>query len=257
MSKNKANVIIVRREEESHSSAHGGSWKVAYADFVTAMMALFLLLWLTMALKPQQKVELSMFFQDQELPKRERPTETVVLPTYMPKDAQMGAPQFKLSSEDDKLKYEVALMLKELISKDPNLKQRSGISSEKAGVLMHVQSSVMFEPGAAVLKPEGLKVLDDVIKVMKTHQLGLVVRGHTDDTEAQSSKTFSKFELAGLRAASAARYIVEKGGVPAQRVTSVSYADSKPLVPNTSDQNKAINRRIEFLYHSEDMATIK
>ena len=256
MSKNKPNIIIIKKGEEGHAAAHGGSWKVAYADFVTAMMALFLLLWLTMALKPQQKVELSMFFQDQELPKRERPTESVVMPTYMPKDAKMGAPQFKLSQEEQ-LKYEVALMLKELISKDPKLKQNSGISSEKSGVLMHVQSSLMFEPGAAVLKAEGLKVLDDVIKVMKAHQIGLVVRGHTDDTEAQTSKTFSKYELAGLRAASAARYIVEKGGVPAQRVTSVSYADSKPLVPNTSDQNKSINRRVEFLYNSEDMATIK
>ncbi len=256
MSKNKPNIIIIKKGEEGHASPHGGSWKVAYADFVTAMMALFLLLWLTMALKPQQKVELSVFFQDQELPKREKPAESVVLPTYMPKDAKVGAPQFKLSQED-KLKYEVALMIKELISKDPKLKQNSGISSEKDGVLMHVQSSLMFEPGAGVLKPEGMKVLDDVVKVMKAHQVGLVIRGHTDDTETIGSKTISKFELAGLRAASAARYIVEKGGIPAPRVASVSYADSKPLVPNTSDQNRAINRRVEFLYHSEDMATIK
>ena len=256
MAKNKPNIFIIKKAEEGHAAPHGGSWKVPYADFVTAMMALFLLLWLTMALKPQQKVELSMFFQDQELPKRERPAETVVMPTYMPKDAKMGAPQFKLSQEEQ-LKYEVALMIKELISKDAKLKQNSGISAEKSGVLMHVQSSLMFKPGAAVLKPEGLKVLDDVIKVMKTHQIGVVVRGHTDDSEANATKTFSKFELAGLRAASAARYIVEKGGLPAQRVTSVSYADSKPLVPNTSDQNKSINRRVEFLYHSEDMATIK
>jgi len=256
MSKNKPNIIIIKKGEEGHASPHGGSWKVAYADFVTAMMALFLLLWLTMALKPQQKVELSMFFQDQELPKREKPEETVVLPTYMPKDAKVGAPQFKLSQEDQ-LKYEVALMIKELISKDPKLKQNSGISSDKAGVLLHVQSSLMFEPGAAVLKPEGMKVLDDVVKVMKAHQIGLIVRGHTDDTEAKSSPNFSKFELAALRAATAARYIVEKGGIASQNVTSVGYADSKPLVPNTSDQNRAINRRVEFLYQSTDMATIK
>jgi chemotaxis protein MotB len=254
MSKNKPAPIIVKREEEGHAAHHGGSWKVAYADFVTAMMALFLLMWLTMALKPQQKEQLSAFFQDQDLPKRERPQETVVLPTYVAKDVQQGTPQFKLSQEE-KFKYEVALLIKQLMDNNPNMKQNSGISSDKVGVLLHVNNAVMFQPGSSVLKPEAYKLLDDVVAVLKKIKVDLVVRGHTDDLEA-GSNGLSKFELSALRAAACVRYIVEKGGIPATRVKAAAYADSQPIAPNTSDQNRAINRRVEFLYHSQEMANL-
>jgi chemotaxis protein MotB len=254
MSKNKPAPIIIKKEEDSHGGHHGGSWKVAYADFVTAMMALFLLMWLTMALKPQQKVELSAFFQDQDLPKRE-PQESVILPTYIAKDVQQGTPQFKLSQEE-KLQYEVALMIKQLMQNNPDLQKNSGISSDKVGVLLHVNSSVMFQPGASALKPEAYKLLDDVVAVLKKVKVDLVVRGHTDDLEAGNNGGLGKFELSALRAAVCARYIVEKGGISATRVKAAGYADSQPIAPNTSDENRAINRRVEFLYHSQDMANL-
>ena len=253
MSKNKPAPIIVKKAEEGHAGAHGGSWKVAYADFVTAMMALFLLLWLTMALKPQQKEVISAMFQDQELPTKK--AEIASMPTYVAKDAVQGAPQFKLS-QDEQLRYDVALMIKQIMSQSPEVKQNSGVSSDKFGVLLHVNNAVMFQPGSATLKPEGLKVLDEVTEVLKKHKMNLVVRGHTDDTEATSSLYPSKWELSAARAAAGARYIIEKGGIQSNRVKAVGYADSVPLVPNTSDQNRAINRRVEFFYHSPDMANI-
>lgn len=255
MSKNKPAPIIVKREEEGHAGAHGGSWKVAYADFVTAMMALFLLLWLTMALKPQQKEQLAIFFQDQDLPKRDKPQEQVVLPTYIAKDAQQGTPQFRLSQEE-KFKYEVALMIKQLMENNPMLQKNSGISSDKVGVLLHVNNSVMFVPGSAQLKPEGYKLLDDVIAVLRKVKVDLVVRGHTDDQEAGKNGGLSKFELSALRSAACVRYIVEKGQIPATRVKAAAYADSQPIAPNTSEENRAINRRVEFLYHSQEMANL-
>lgn len=255
MSKNKPAPIIVKREEDSQAGHHGGSWKVAYADFVTAMMALFLLMWLTMALKPQQKTELSAFFQDQDLPKRERPEITVPMPTYVAKDMQQGTPQLKLSQEE-KFKYEVALLIKQLMDNNPNLKQNSGISSDKVGVLMHVNNSVMFQPGSPILKPEAYALLNDVLTVLRKIKVDLVVRGHTDDIEAGNNASMSKFELSALRAAVCVRYLVEKGGIEATRVKAAAYADSQPIAPNTSDENRAINRRVEFLYHSPEMANI-
>ncbi len=254
MSKNKPAPIIIKREEGGHAAPHGGSWKVAYADFVTALMALFLLLWLIMALKPQQKDQLSVFFRDEDLPKRDRPQETVVLPTYIAKDVQQGTPQFKLSQEE-KFKYEVALLIKQLMDNNPSLKQNSGISSDKVGVLMHVNNAVMFQPGSAQLKPEAYKLLDDVVGVLKKIKVDLVVRGHTDDVEA-GTNGLTKFELSALRAAVCVRYIVEKGGIPGTRVKAAAYADSQPLAPSTTDQNRSINRRVEFLYHSPEMANL-
>lgn len=127
----------------------------------------------------------------------------MVLPTYVAKDSVQGAPQFKLSQEDQ-LKYEVALMIKQLITSNPALKQNSGISSDKFGVLMHVNNAVMFQPGSPTIRPEGLRILDDVIKVLQAHKVNLVVRGHTDDTEAsgkngQPSKYDRSSRTTGLK----------------------------------------------------------
>lgn len=255
MSKNKPAPIIVKKEEDSHAGHHGGSWKVAYADFVTAMMALFLVLWLTLALKPQQKQQLSAFFQDQDVStKKEKSSDNVLMPTYIAKDVQQGAPQFKLS-QDEKFKYEVALLIKQLMDNDPNIKQNSGISSDKVGVLLHVNSSVLFQPGSAQLKPEAYHLLDEVVVVLKKIKVDLVVRGHTDDIEAGTGGQ-SKFELSALRAAACVRYIVEKGGIESTRVRAAAYADSQPIAPNTTEQNRAINRRVEFLYHSQEMSNL-
>ena len=254
MSKNKPAPIIIKREEGGHAGAHGGSWKVAYADFVTAMMALFLLLWLTMALKPQQKESISAYFQDQDLPKRDRPQESVVLPTYIAKDAQQGVPQFKLAQEEQ-FKYEVALMIKQLIENNSALKRNSGVSSDKVGVVLNVNNAVMFVPGSAQLKPEAYKILDDVVASLKKIKVDLVVRGHTDDIET-GINGMSRFELSALRSAVCVRYIVEKGGIPSTRVKAAAFADSFPIAPNTSEENRALNRRVEFLYHSQEMSNL-
>lgn len=255
MSKHKSAPIIIKREEEEHTAAHGGSWKVAYADFVTAMMALFLLLWLVMAMKPQEKTAISILFQDMELAKKDRPETSVVIPSYVSKDAVTGTPEFKLSREE-KLRYEVALMIKQLITSDPNLQQTSGVSSDRFGVLLQVNNSVMFLPGSATLRPEGIKVLKEVVEILKIHKMDLAVRGHTDDEETGGSLYPSKWELSAARAAAAARYIIESAGISATRVKAVGYADSNPLVPNTNAENRALNRRVEFYYYSPDVPNV-
>lgn len=75
------------------------------------------------------------------------------------------------------------------------------------------------------------------------------MRGHTDDIPVRSAKYPSNWELSAARAAAALRYIVEKGGINPSRLKAVGYAGTRPLVPNTSEANRAINRRVEFYFH--------
>jgi chemotaxis protein MotB len=248
---NKDKTVVVYRESEGeHGGHHGGSWKVAYADFVTAMMAFFLLLWLVVSLKPQRKQELSLVFQDKNVPSKEKTQNLEKVPTFISPDAIRGNPEFKLSQEN-KLKYEIALLIKELISSDPNVKNNSGVSNESSGVLMQVSNSVMFRPGSAELTPAAAKVLDGVAKILRDFKINLTVRGNADDEEGGPYP--SKWELSAARAAAAARYLAEKAQIPTTRLRAVGLADSQPLVPPTSAENKSRNRRIEFFYTSPDM----
>lgn len=246
--------IIIKKVVGGHAAHHGGSWKVAFADFMTAMMAFFLLLWLIAALKPQQKESLASVFKDPKASQSD--IKQAVSTTFIPKDAKMGIPEMNLSQQD-RLKYEVALMVKELLTQNQELQSNSGISSDNAGVLMQVNNSVMFAPNSAVLKPEAAKILDGVTNILLNQKVNLVIRGHTDDTENGNGLYPSKWELSAARAAASLRYVLAKGNgaIAATRLRAAGYADSRPLVPVMSEENRAINRRVEFYYHSPESET--
>lgn len=256
MAKNKGgNTIIIKKVVDGHGGGHhGGSWKVAYADFVTAMMAFFLLLWLIASLKPQQKQSLALVFKDAK--GESAVVQSVSATTFIPKDAKMGIPEMNLSQQDQ-LKYEVALMVKELLTQNQELQSNSGISSDNAGVLMQVNNSVMFASNSAVLKPEAAKILDGVTNILLNQKVDLVIRGHTDDTENGSGLYPSKWELSAARAAAALRYILAKGNgaIAATRMRAAGYADSRPLVPIIDEESRSVNRRVEFYYHSPEVQT--
>jgi Flagellar motor protein len=247
-------IIIKKKGGGGHGGHHGGSWKVAYADFVTAMMAFFLLMWLIAAMKPQQKEAIAVVFKDTKA--KSGDSSSVIMPTFIPKDAKMGAPEVNLS-EKDKLKYEVALLVKELLAQDKDLQSNSGISSDNAGVLMQVNNAVMFAPNSAVLRPGAAKILDGVTNILLNQKVDLVIRGHTDDTENGSGIYPSKWELSAARAAATLRYILAKGAgaISSNRLRASGYADSRPLVPAINEENRAMNRRVEFYYHSPEAET--
>ncbi|MBU1229502.1 MAG: flagellar motor protein MotB [Proteobacteria bacterium] len=254
MAKNKggSTIVIKKKGGEGHAAHHGGSWKVAYADFVTAMMAFFLLMWLIAALKPQQKESLAFVFKDV----KGNPTEIkqgVAPVSFIPSDAKLGMAEMKLS-EKDQLKYEVAMLVKELLAQSQDMQNNSGLSSDNAGVLMQVNNSVMFAQNSAVLKPEAAKILDGVADILLAQKVNLVIRGHTDDTENGSGLYPSKWELSAARAAASLRYILAKGNgaIAATRMRAVGYADSRPLLPDIDAANRAANRRVEFYYHSPE-----
>jgi len=255
-SKGSQNIIIIKKVEGGHAAHHGGSWKVAYADFVTAMMAFFLLMWLIAAMKPQQKESLAIIFRDAKHDSRSEVKQGVVQAMFIPKDAKVGMAEMNLS-EKDKLKYEVALLVKELLAKDKDLQSNSGISSDNAGVLMQVNNAVMFAPNSAVLKPEAAKLLDGVANILLAQKVDLVIRGHTDDTENGNGLYPSKWELSAARAAASLRYILTRGNgaIAATRMRAAGYADSRPLVPVFDDASRAANRRVEFYYHSPETET--
>ena len=151
-------------------------------------------------------------------------------------------------SSDQKEMVDLVMNLRAIIEEDSELKRSSGAYAEQEGVVVRVESGYLFETGEAVLKPGSEKVLDQVIKTLKEHNFGCVIRGHTDDREQTSSLYPSGWELSAARAAAALRYIVSQGISPLH-LKAVGYADTRPLVPNDTPEDRAKNRRVEFFIH--------
>jgi chemotaxis protein MotB len=238
-------LIIFREPEEEHQASHGGSWKVAYADFVTALMALFLLLWLLMALKPQQKEDMAVFFQNPDDATKVKASLQSGAPA--PTKAARQSDAARLSSMNQ-VQREVSQRLKDFATKDPELARKTSVSGEDDGVLMQVSSSILFEPGSATLTSEARRMLAEVAGIVDDYGMEIKIRGHTDDREEGSGLFHSTWELSAARAAAALRELAQAYGVPVRRMSAAGFSSTQPLVPNTDEAGRARNRRIELLF---------
>ena len=105
----------------------------------------------------------------------------------------------------------------------------------------------MFESGAAVLRAEALPFLQSLAEVLVELDRQIKVQGHTDNVPIRSAQFPSNWELSAVRAVMVVRALSELYGVPAQNLSAVGYADSRPVVDNTTPENRAKNRRVEIV----------
>lgn len=227
----------------------GGAWKVAYADFVTAMMAFFLLLWVLSMVPPETRAGLAAYFSgDRNFDSSS--TSPVSNNPFIQNTDKIDTRDIKIS-EVEKSHYAIAQKIKQLLMADSVPQSASGISADDVGVQLRVNSDIMFKPGTVELLPEGDKVLSSVLSLMEEYNLYLVVRGHADSVEAAPPYA-SAWELSGARAAAMVNYLAQRG-IKATRMRAVSYGDTRPLKPGIDEQSRAMNRRVEFFFHRPEV----
>lgn len=228
-----------------------GSWKVAYADFMTAMMAFFLLMWILNMAPPETKQGLAGYFA-LDATMMSNISSPMANNTILQQMDKLHVPDFRIS-EAEKSQYAIVKMIKDFLMADAIPANASGISSDNAGVLLHVTGDALFQPNSVEFTPTGYKVLDEVINIMLKFKVYLVVRGHTSKEETGAPTYPSKWELSSARATAAIRYIVEHGNIDPALVRSVAYADTRPLVPETDPASALKNRRVEFYFHRPEV----
>lgn len=234
----------------------GSSWKVAYADFMTAMMAFFLVMWLLNMAPAETLQGLAGYFQtDAQYSSNVTSPYAVSNNPLVQYVDKLDTREFKMS-EIEESHYAIAQSLKQFLLKDALPSTSSGITSDGVGVLLHITSNLMFNPGTAELSSEGSNIMQEVLNVMGKYKVYLVVRGHADTSETGAPVYPSKWELSSARANAAVRWLIEHGVNPSL-VRSVAYADTRPRVPSTVPGAAAQNSRVEFNFHRpEVMSTI-
>ncbi len=257
--------IIIKKKKKLQSGAHGGSWKVAYADFVTAMMAFFLMLWLLSMVSEEKKAALSEYFNKYSLfqesgrsaitTKNAKVTDpNFVTPIKM--EASSMALQGNKSGETfRRLKQKIEIKDEESVRKI-----RASIDKKMAGFrdqilvdvveggiriqIIDTEGSEMFSLGSAQPTPKAkaiLKLLSDNMKEMPGR---IIVEGHTDSAPFQKGRS-TNWELSTSRASSA-RKLLEENGIDSTRIARVvGYADTELLIP--LDARDPRNRRISLI----------
>ena len=227
-----------------------GAWKVAYADFVTAMMAFFLLLWVLSMVPPETKAGLAAYFKG-ELQYDSSATSPVSNNPFLQNTARISTDSVRIS-ENEKSHIAIAQKLQQMLMADAVPQNASRISADDVGVQLRVNSDAMFQPGSATLSPQGIKVLGSVIKILREYNLYLVVRGHADSAEAQPNYP-SGWELSGARAAAALHYLSTDGHIKPTTLRGICYGDTRPYKPGTNETSRAANRRVEFVFHRPEV----
>jgi chemotaxis protein MotB len=122
------------------------------------------------------------------------------------------------------------------------------------GLVIHVVEAALFESGQATLKPEALTVLDRIAKEIMNLPNQIRVEGHTDDRPITTTRFPSNWELSSARATSVVRYLIEKHGFLPERLSALGFGEFRPLATNTSEENRAKNRRVDIVVLTDNLS---
>lgn len=250
---------IVKKVKKGHGGHHGGAWKVAYADFVTAMMAFFLVMWIV-GLDQAVKEAISGYFKD---------------PTGFMKAVEAGKSPLGKGGALDSMLEEMAKKTDKAVQEDKKRFEQTKSAISKAieqypefkaiaknvdvkivaeGLridLVESSSDLFFDSGSASTKPRTRQLLG-----MIAHELGklpnrVVIEGHTDSRQYQGPNGWTNWELSTARA-NAARRIMESTGLrDGQMIEVRGYADRMPR--DSEHKDSFINRRVSILLPFQDL----
>ncbi|RVT94625.1 flagellar motor protein MotB [Sphingomonas crocodyli] len=265
-------IIIKKIIAEGHGGHHGGAWKVAYADFVTAMMAFFLLMWLLGATSEKQRKGIADYFSPTLVQMKEksagsngifggdsiiaadkyphRAAQTGSKSLTIPKDTTGGTKEGSaaLKSRDRVAFQKLKAMIEAKMAADPKLKDmaknvrfmetREGLRID----LVDQADFAMFQTGTGVLMPKARALMGQVASVIKSVDNEVIVRGHTDGMPYSAGRTVNNWTLSSDRAEST-RKALSEFGIPDKRFLRIEgVADREPFVPE--DPYDPRNRRM-------------
>jgi len=118
---------------------------------------------------------------------------------------------------------------------------------QSRGLIIHISESAFFDPGQAELKPEAKMILDLLSVQLLKLPNHFRVEGHTDNVPIHTAKFPSNWELSTSRAMSCLRYLVDKIGIPPQKISASGYSQYRPIASNDTPEGRAKNRRVDIV----------
>lgn len=266
-------IIIKKIIADGHGGHHGGAWKVAYADFVTAMMAFFLLLWLLNAVPSEKLSGIAQYFEPTVglsgqkgvgfqggKAKNENGISNfdmnrgvrygVISTGEIVQNPQKGT-QITTEEEENQMFAFVEGELNKSLKSDPSTSAVADsveMVNTPEGLVITIKDQdkyPMFVPGSAELQPYAKAVLGKLVKLIQYSPNYISIDGHTDTDNSHLNKDYSNWELSADRANNARRFMISQGMAVEQVRRVVAHADTEPVDAN--NPYSAQNRRIAII----------
>jgi chemotaxis protein MotB len=273
--------IIIKRIKKGGHAAHGGAWKVAYADFVTAMMAFFLLLWLLSSASEEQKEGISEYFAPTQGIKDEMgigveggespSVDGTKKSDLSPVGIMFGAPPVgelqkdpthvsdEEAQNESKAFKKLAEELKKTFEEEPELQKfKDNIIIEETPEGLRIQvvdqeNESMFESDSAVLLPHTKKILETIAHMVVRVPNNIAMTGHTDSAQyGGGTMGYSNWELSADRANASRRFMITTD-VPEKRIVRMMGAADREHIDKVNPL-AAKNRRISMLLLKKEIS---
>jgi chemotaxis protein MotB len=262
--------IVIKKIKKGGHGHHGGAWKVAYADFVTAMMAFFLLLWLLSSATEEQLQGVSMYFTPETISQNDSGSGGLLGGTSLAEEgslrSEFGSPSVSMDippvqTPEEREAIRVAQMeeqefneaqeelLKAIESSEELQGLEKNISIEKTDEGLRIQildedGTAMFPSGSSSMAEHTKLLLEQVVGVIERMPQDVSIEGHTDSIPFNRTDGYSNWELSADRALATRRALEDLGVETARFAKVAGLSDTDPLLPE-SPENES-NRRISI-----------
>ncbi len=231
-----------KKSEEKLETAGMMRWLLTYADMITLMLALFIILF---AMSTISRVKVQQFAKSVSAGFNNQ--WTVNQP---PNGGANGEQSFEASSSIPAIQRELEKYVKE-----NHLEQQVQVHAEARGLVVTLLSDKSFyDSGSAQIRPDTLKILDGIAPLLKRNNNAIAIEGYTDNVPISTSAYPTNWELSAARAVGVARHLVEDDGVAPSRISATGYGEFRPRTANVSDVDKQQNRRVDIVLLSGNAA---
>lgn len=225
------------RRKKKGDDVNTNGWMDTYADTITLLLTFFILLYSISAVDSEKLKQLNHALQS-SLKGNTKVTEVKDIEDLevKTKDPEHGNTEYE----------DLAKKLNNTIEKN-GLTEVIKLRKEDRGIVLQLDETILFEPGKADLKENNKEVLETITTIINEHDNDVLIEGHTDNIPMNNKEFASNWELSAARALSAVTYFVHDKQIDPMRFSVKGYGEYKPLVPNDTPENRAINRRIDIL----------
>ena len=240
--------IVIKKIKKGGHGHHGGAWKVAYADFVTAMMAFFLVMWIV-AMSQETKKGIENYFKDpiKYLMGAEK-INTGVFESSRGAQMVSGAKSGGVvdSSQEGGLSR-LHLLAQRIDAGMAAFKPEVlGLKVYPDRIQFAITAESLFAPGSDLLKPDAEALLNRIAGILKSIDAYVMVEAHTDDLPPENERFETNWELSGLRAAHVVRYFIEGHFMDPSKLSPMGAGEFRPIADNRTPEGRAKNRRVDF-----------
>lgn len=251
----------MKNEYYTNSNDYINRWVISYADFVTMLLALFMVLFATNSLGDAkmkdvnnsiQKVFAVNVINESKVLSNESENNSVkTKPIAEEKKVDLleNTANTILDGGDGILDGQKII---DILNENIDIETTVKILKNDRGIVIRLNETMLFDPGSAIIKSQAKNTLDKISLSLAKFGNPILIEGHTDSMPISSEKYPSNWELSTARATNIIKYLTDMHKFPPSRLSAVGYGEYMPIAENTSPQGRAKNRRVDIIVLSTE-----